>query len=201
MSNDEGRIVEGKGTAQRPTLKFKTMKSKLKSGVCVSCGRASGRYYRECPYCGEQVWQPGWRRAVSGLLIAAPPLLAAALAWRARAGLAEGVRALGELSAASALLLAAGAGLVLSPCSDDDLTVSSQRELARWQAQAVCGGALSGLYALAGAVCASCGPGGAGTWLAAAALAACVGAAPLFFRIPWRATVASAMIAAAVALG
>ncbi len=177
------------------------MKSELKSGVCVSCGRVSGRYYRVCPYCGERVWQTGRRRAACCLLIALPPLLAAALVWGARAGFAEGVRALSELSPPSALLLAAGVGLLLVPCADDDLVASSRRELARWQALAVCGGALCGLYALAGAVAAASGPRGAGAWLAAAALAACVGVAPLFFRIPWRAPVASAMIAAAVALG
>ena len=174
------------------------MKSELKGGVCVSCGRASGMFYRTCPYCGERVWQPRWRRAVCGLLLALPPLLAAALVYGARAGFAEGVCALSELSPLSAFLLAAGIGLLLSPCADGDLVVSSRAELAWWQALAVCGSALCGLYAAAGAVCVSCGPRGAGTWLAAAALAGCIIAAPGFFRIPWRATVASAMIAAAV---
>ena len=178
------------------------MRSELKAGVCVACGRESGLRHRVCPYCGERVWLPAWRRALCGLLLAVPPLLAAALAWGARDGFADRVRALAELSPVSALLLAAGAGLLLIPCADDDLTVSSRAELARWQAQAVCGGALCGLYALSGALCLAPGTrGGAGPWLAAAALAACVGAAPLFFRIPWRAPVASAMIAAAVALG
>lgn len=177
------------------------MKSELKGGVCVSCGRASGKHYRVCPYCGERVWQPAWRRAACGLLLALPPLLVAALAWGARAGIADGVRALGGLSTVSAFLLAVGAGLLLTPCADDDLTVSSPRELARWQAQAVCGSALCGLYALTGTVSVASGPGWAGTWLAAAMLATCVGIGPLFFRIPWRAPVASAMIAAAVTLG
>ena len=177
------------------------MKRGLKGGVCVSCGRGSGRDYHICPYCGEWVWQPAWRRAARGLLLALPPLLAAALAWRARAGFADGARALSELSLPSAFLLAAGVGLLLVPCADDDLTVSTRAELARWQAQAVGGGTLCGLYALAGAVAVAGGPRGAGVWLAAAGLAACVGVAPLFFRIPWRAPVASAMIAAAVALG
>ena len=177
------------------------MKSELKGGVCVSCGRASGKYYRTCPYCGERVWQPGWRRAVCGLLIALPPLLAAALAWGARAALADGVRVLGELSLTAGFLLAVGTGLLLVPCDDGDLVVSSRAELTRWQARAVCGSALCGLYAVAGAVSVASGPRGTGMWLAAAALAGCVGAAPVFFRFPWRATVASAMIAAAVALG
>lgn len=174
------------------------MKSILKCGVCVSCGRKSGKYYRTCPYCGERVWQPRWRRAVCGLLVALPPLLAAALAWGSRAALADGARALGELPLAAGFLLAAGTGLLLVPCADDDLVVSSRAELARWQATAVCGSVLCGLHAMAAAVCVACGPRGAGAWLAAAALAACVGAAPVFFRIPWRAVVASAMIAAAV---
>mgnify|MGYP005829842649 CR=1 FL=1 len=39
------------------------MSGVLKAGVCVSCGRESGRFYRACPYCGERVWQPMWRRA------------------------------------------------------------------------------------------------------------------------------------------
>ena len=147
------------------------------------------------------MWQPAWRRAACGLLAGAPPLLLAALARASGVRLGDAVSVAEGLSPGRGFLLAAGVGLLLMPCGTDDLAVSSQRELARWQALAVCGGALCGLYAAAAAVCVAHGPhAGAGAWCATVSLAACVGVAPLFFRIPWRAVAACALIAAAFLL-
>jgi hypothetical protein len=174
------------------------MNSVLKAGVCVSCGRESGRVYRTCPYCGESVWQPAWRRACRAALVALPPALLAALVWAARPELT----ALVQMRAWGGFLFAAGVGLALLPCRDDDLVVSSRRELRLWQAQAVAGGALMGLCAAAAAAGLKHGQtAGAAAWLAAVALGACVCAAPAFYRIPWRALAGAALIAGAIALG
>ena len=178
------------------------MKSILKTGVCVSCGRESGRHYRICPYCGEQVWQPVWRRAVCAALLALPPLLIAALAFLSQPDWVALAQATKKVPPALGFLFAVGVGLLLTPQSDDDLVVSSRAELVRWQVVAVGGTLLCGGYAAAVAVCLFFGhASGVGAWLAAGTTAACIIAAPLFFRIPWRALVAAALIVAAIALG
>jgi len=171
------------------------MKSELNSGVCVSCGRAPGRYYRECPYCGERVWQPAWRRAGRIALPALCPLLLAAQAWALGPALAAPVR-LG-----SGFLLAAGAGLALLPCDDADVVASSRRELARWQAEALGGSLLMALCALGGAAGLRGGAAAPAAWAAALALGACAAAVPALFRVPRRAAVAAALVAAGAALG
>jgi len=177
------------------------MKSVLSAGVCVSCGRLSGRFYRTCPYCGEEVWQPAWRRAVCGALLVLPPLLSVALACGSRPDWAALAQAGQTASPSRGFLFAAGVGLLLVPAPDDDLIVSSQPEQVRWQAVAVGGALLCGGGAAWVAACLTFGrTAGAAAWLSAIMLAACVAAAPFFFRIPWRALAASALIAGAVAL-
>jgi hypothetical protein len=178
------------------------MKSVLKAGACVSCGRASGRYYRTCPYCGEEVWQPAWRRTVCRALLALPPLLAVALMILSRPDGAALAQAARTVSPMLGFLFAAGVGLLLTPQRDDDLVVSSQAELVRWQSVAVGGALLCGGYAAVAAVGLCFGRAtGVAAWLSGVALAACVIAAPFFFRVPWRALVAAALIAGAIALG
>jgi len=178
------------------------VKSVLITGMCVSCGREPGRYYRVCPYCGEQVWQPVWRRAVCVLLLVLPPLLTvtlAFLAWPDWAALAQAAR---RVHPALGFLFAIGVGLLLTPQSDEDLVVSSQAELVRWQAVAVGGALLCGGYAAITAVCLFFGrTTGFGAWLAGCVIGTCVIASPFFFRVPWRAPVAAALIVAAIALG
>ncbi len=178
------------------------MKSVLTAGVCVSCGRKSGRYYRTCPYCGEEVWQLAWRRAVCGTLLAVPPFLAVALMILSRPDGLALAQAARTVSPTLGFLFAAGVGLLLTPLGDDDLVVSSQAELVRWQAVAVGGALLCGCYAAVAAGCLCFGRAvGVAAWLSAVALAACVLAAPFFFRVPWRALVAAALVAGAIALG
>ena len=178
------------------------MKSVLRAGVCVSCGRGAGQHDRVCPYCGEQVWQPRWRRAACAALLALPPLLIVTLAILARPDWAAFAQAARKVPPALGFLFAASVGLLLTPQADDDLVVSSRAELVRWQAIAVGGTLLCGGYSAVTAVCLSFGrASGVGAWLAAGSTVACVIAAPFFFRIPWRALVAAALVAAAIALG
>ena len=178
------------------------MKSVLKAGVCVSCGRTCGRYYRSCPYCGEQVWQPIWRRVVGMELLSLPPLLVGTLAILTRpdwTGFARAARSCGPVAGC---LLAAGVGLLALPYDDDDLVVSSRTERTRWQTVAVGGSLLCGVFAALAAVCLFFGrETGTGAWLLGGAVWLSVAAAPYFFRVPWRAVIASALIAAAIALG
>lgn len=177
-----------------------TVKSVLTAGVCVSCGRAPGRYYRTCPYCGEQVWQPRGRRAVQTALLVLPPLLLALLAVTTRPDLAGFSQALRSVPPALGFLFAAGVGLLLLPQGDDDLVITSRAQGARWQACAILGGWLMGLFAASCTVCLSYArETGVSAWLTAGLTVACVVAAPLFFRIPWRSLVATALLAAALA--
>ncbi len=175
------------------------MKSVLTAGVCVSCGRASGRHYRTCPYCGEQVWQPRWRRAGQAALLALPPLLLAALAASTRPDMAAFARAMRAVHPALGFLFAAGIGLLLLPTPDSDVVISSRAEGLRWQLCAILGGWLMGLCAAASAVCLGYGRAtGPVAWLTAGLLAACIIAAPVFFRIPWRSLAAAGLLAAAL---
>ena len=178
------------------------MRSVLKTGVCVSCGRQPGRTYRTCPYCGEQVWQPLRLRAGRGALVTLVPLAAASLAFLSRPDWLAAVRAMRATPPWTGFLFAAGLGLLLLPCADDDRVVSSRAELLRWQAAAVGGAALSGLSAACAAVSLRFGNGaGMAGWALAAVVFVGVAGAPCFFRIPWRAVAASGMVAAAIAWG
>ena len=177
------------------------MRIQPENGTCVSCGRRSGPYARSCPYCGEQVWQPLWRRAGQWCVLLLPPLLLAGLAgsahpdWKALAGLARSARP------ACGLLFAAGTGLLLLPVADGDLVASSRAALRHWQAGALLGGWLMGAWAAAAAAALSYGtaPGPLpAAWLLAAGVGLCVAAMPLFFRIPWRSLAAAALLAAAL---
>ena len=178
------------------------MKSVLIAGVCVSCGRESGRHYCVCPYCGEQVWQPVWRRGVCVLLLVLPPLLIVTLVILARPDWVALAQVARRVPSALGFLFAVGVGLLLTPQPDDELVVSSRAELVRWQAVAVGGALLCGGYAAITAVCLFCGrTTGVGIWLLGCLIGACVISAPYFFRVPWRAPVAAALIVAAIALG
>jgi hypothetical protein len=177
------------------------VKSVLTAGVCVSCGRESGRFYRTCPYCGEQVWQPRGQRVGQVALLVLPPALLALLGVATRPDLSAFAQAARAVHPALGFLFAAGLGLLLLPPPDSDLIIASRSEGLRWQVGAILGGWLMGLAAAACAICLNNGrAAGAGAWLLAALTAACVVAAPCFFRIPWRSLVASALLAAALAL-
>lgn len=176
------------------------MKSVLKAGVCVSCGRESGCYYRTCPYCGEQVWQPRWRRAVQVALLVLPPLLLTLFAVTSRPDMGGFARAMHAVHPAAGYLFAAGIGLLLLPSPDSDRVITSRAEGLRWQICAILGGWLMGLYAATCVVCVAYGNvTGISVWLTPCATAACIAAAPLFFRIPWRSVGAVALIALALA--
>lgn len=177
------------------------MNSVLKDGACVSCGREPGRHYRRCPYCGEEVWCPLWRSAARAALLAAPPALTALLAAATQPDWMRAVQALRVAHPAVGFLFASGVGVLLMPCADSDLVVSSRAEQVRWQALAVGGGALCGAYAALSALCLGFGrTSGAGAVALGGAVLACVAAAPFFFRIPRRALAAAAMIVAAITL-
>jgi len=178
------------------------MKSVRKTAVCVSCGREPGLHYWHCPYCGEGVWQPLWRRVARAALLTVPPLLTGTMILLTRPDWRSAVQALRSAHPAIGFLFAAGVGLSLLPQADSDLVVSSHAERVRWQALAVGGTVLCGTYAAVTAACLCFGQAAAtGAWLPGSAVIACVAAAPLFFRIPWRAPAAAAMLAAAIALG
>lgn len=175
------------------------MKSLLIAGACVSCERWCGRYYRTCPYCGEQVWQPLWRRAGQAGLLALPPLLLALLVIIARPDMAGFARAMRSVPPALGFLFAAGIGLLLLPPPDSDLVISSRAEGLRWQGCAILGGWLMGAYAAVCVVCLTYGRSvRVAACLTACAIALCIAAAPFFFRIPWRSLLASALLAAAL---
>lgn len=174
----------------------------MKAGVCVSCGRACGRFYRSCPYCGEQVWQPIWRRVIGVELLALPPLLVGTLALLTRPDWAAFGRAAHSCGPVAGFLFAGGVGLLALPCADDDLVVSSRKELVRWQVIAVGGSLLCGVFAALAAVCLFFGrQTGSGAWLLGSVVWLSVAAAPYVYRVPWRAVIASALIVAAIALG
>jgi len=178
------------------------MRSALKDGVCVSCGRESGRHYWHCPYCGEEVWHPLWRRGACVALLSLPPLLALLLVAVTQPDLRNIAQSLWTAPPAMGYLFAAGIGLLLLPPSDNGLVVNSRAEQVRWVALAAGGGVLCGCYAALAALCLCFGrTPGAVAGVLGCAVFACVAAAPVFFRIPWRTAVASAMIAAAIALG
>ena len=177
-----------------------TVKSVLTAGVCVSCGRESGRYYLTCPYCGEQVWQPRWRRAGQKALLVLPPLLVTLLAVAARPDMNGFAQAMRAVPPALGFLFAAGTGLLLLPPPDSAVVISSRAEGLRWQLCAILGGWLMVLSAATATVCLNYGrTTGTGTWLLVILIAACVIAAPFFFRIPWRSLAAAALLSAALA--
>jgi len=178
------------------------LKSVHKAGECVSCGRCPGRSYRQCPYCGEQVWHPLWYRLGKGVVVFLPPLLSALLIlpvcgpeWR------SSLRALCQLHAVSGFMVATGVGVLILPPAMDGVIVSSRRELMLIQAEKVFVDCLMGVYA---AIC-----GCAWAWARENALAAsplillqavCVYFMPVFVRGSWRGLGAAALAGCALAL-
>jgi hypothetical protein len=136
-----------------------------------------------------------------GTLLALPPLLLALLAALTRPDLGGFVQAARSVHPALGFLFAAGIGLLLMPPPDHDIVISSRAEGVRWQVRAILGGWLMGLYAATCVVCLTCGrETGPAAGATACLAAACVVAAPFFFRIPIRSLVAAALLAAALAL-
>lgn len=178
------------------------MKSVLKTGVCVSCGREPGRRYRICPYCGEAVWRaPGWRVAAAAIWIVAPLSLLALVIW-ARPDAHLVGQLVRTLHPAAAYALAAGLGVSLLPCDDSARVVSSRSELLRFQAACVSG---SVSVVLAAAVATVCLLGWqappAASWALAIGVYVCVAATPHVFCVPWRAALAAGLVTAALVLG
>ncbi|MDD2600673.1 MAG: hypothetical protein PHO37_15875 [Kiritimatiellae bacterium] len=108
------------------------VKINLKDGHCVSCGRESGVLYRSCPYCGERVWHPLWRRVVRGYTLFMLPLLLTTAALINPASWS----ALWELCCNGALLwqgvLGVSLGLLLMPRHDKRLILTSSKEHLLW---------------------------------------------------------------------
>ena len=105
-----------------------------------------------------------------------------------------------RLGPVSGFMAAAGIGLLLLPPADDGVIAGSVRELARRRAEMVFGGCLTGFYA------AVCGCSWAfpreNAWVAglpAILLAACVCAAAVSGREPWRRMAGAALLGGALA--
>lgn len=108
------------------------MQINLKDGYCVSCGRESGVLYRSCPYCGELVWHPLWRRVVRGyVLVILPLLLAAMVLTNAASWSSLWVLGLNGTRLWQGVL-GVSAGLLLMPCDGKRLILTSSREHAWW---------------------------------------------------------------------
>ena len=178
------------------------MKSRLQTGVCVSCGREPGRRYRSCPYCGEAVWRaPAWRAAEATLPAVASLALLALVAW-ARPDAHLVAQLARTLHPVAGFLLAVGVGLSLLPCDDSSRVASSRGELLRGQAAGVGGSLLSVLAATTATLCLRAWhvPPAAG-WALAACVYVCVAGTPAVFGVPWRAALAAGLAAVALALG
>lgn len=108
------------------------MKIDLKDGYCVSCGRESGVLYRSCPYCGEQVWHPLWRRVIRGYTFFILPLLLATTALLNHASWS----CLWQICRNGAWLwqgvLGISTGLLLMPRHDKQLMLTSSKEHGLW---------------------------------------------------------------------
>lgn len=113
------------------------MKSDLKRGVCVSCGRESRNLSRVCPYCGETVWQPVWLRVALAVTLVAPSALCV---WGAVTGGCEVrgcLRALAGMPWWGRSLCAFGFALLLLPADDRVQILDSTRSLWCFQAHTI----------------------------------------------------------------
>ena len=108
------------------------LKINLKDGYCVSCGRESGVLYRSCPYCGERVWHPLWRRLAKGYTLFILPLLLAITALVNPASWSS----FWELCCNGVWLwqgvLGVSIGLLLMPRDDKRLILTSSKEHLLW---------------------------------------------------------------------
>lgn len=110
------------------------VKSFLKCGVCVSCGRESRNMSCICPYCGETVWRPFWLKAVRAATLVVPLVLCLWIAGSGGYGAHAWIRALAEMPRWARFLYACGVTALLFPVSDVAQVLDSTRSLWRFQA-------------------------------------------------------------------
>lgn len=175
------------------------MKSVLTEGVCVSCGRWTGRYYWVCPFCDEQVWHSVWWRIICVLLVGLPACSVVMLLLSCRPGCAEISRTICGMAVFQRFVCALGVGMLLMPYADDGYLVTSRRRLVRWQGFATCGGVLAGGCSSVLALCLACGkPPGVVEWTSAVLAMLCILSVPFFVRLPWRAVIGALFLFAAI---
>lgn len=122
--------------------------SNLMPGVCVACARAPGRFYRTCPYCGEQIWWPMWRRVLATTLPVWGGLFSVLTVLLADPDWSRLSQALRSASPLTNFLFVGAGGILLLPLSDADLIVNTRVQRIRWQVLSLCA-ALWGVGSLA----------------------------------------------------
>ena len=163
--------------------------------MCVSCGRQCGRFYQQCPYCGEQVWQTRLLGAVRRGFWFLPVLLLLTLWYQVRPEWLQLLRQLSVADAHGGFILATGIGLLLLPVNDRKQVATSRKALIRWHLKVMAGGWLMGCYAISTAICLAAGRLNSGiTWLLAIIILLSLSNVPLFFNVPWRNSVASVLL-------
>lgn len=113
------------------------MKSDLKRGVCVACGRESRNLSRVCAYCGETVWQPVGLRAARTVTLVTPLAMCVWIAASGGYGARGWLRALAEMPLWARGLCAFGFAALLLPADDRTQVLESKRSLWRFQAHAM----------------------------------------------------------------
>ncbi|MDA3923675.1 MAG: hypothetical protein PF904_03135 [Kiritimatiellae bacterium] len=108
------------------------MKINLKDGFCVSCDRESGVLYHTCPYCGESVWHPLWRRAIRGYLSYLLPLLLLTTLAMYRSGFGSLLKSCRDGAPLLQCAVIISASLLLTPRSDKTLILASRRDHLLW---------------------------------------------------------------------
>lgn len=171
------------------------LKKEQQAGVCISCGRRAGLYERACPYCGETVWLPLWRRigrrvVPSGMAIVSMLAVASAGATH----IADAGRRISQ-NPVSAFLLAAGIGLCGLPSElENERIVRSRRSALNGQVRAF------SLSCLTGGTVSLCTllaveTQGRSSALLVCALLSVIGGAfmPFLFRVPLRCLAAAGL--------
>jgi len=110
----------------------KSYRADLKDGVCVSCGRQSVPLYRLCPYCGEQIWHPVWRRILTLYAVLLLPIFLIAscaidkTAWSALSNSWQ------SMSYQCRVLIVLATGVLLLPHENKHLIFTSSRQRVLW---------------------------------------------------------------------
>ncbi len=127
------------------------MKIDLKDGFCVSCDRESGVLYQCCPYCGERVWHPLWRRVIRVYILLILPLILAAAVLINSASLKPLWEAGRKGTWVWQSLIGLSAALLLMPRCDRTLILTSSKGHAMWLLNSLAASVLLLLCAVAGA--------------------------------------------------
>ena len=167
----------------------------LKDGFCVSCDRESGVLYQSCPYCGESVWHPLWRRLIRGYTLFVLPLalLAAIMLNLSR------FKPLWELCAGGSWIgqsvIVISMGLLLLPLRDKKLILTSSRGHVMWLLNSLAASVLLLLCALTAVLVLrfTVIPGGV-IWLCAAIALSGALLIPLVLNSGWWRVVLAALI-------